>query len=339
MTKFTATLDVLGDGARRHAALAGEVYTLEQRLRSAWWRLGDGWQSYAREDVETYCAHALNEAGRQSVRQRRLSDALVTAEGQLRDGDGGAAALFGVAPPQEIPDDGSPTFSLLPDLPDHVDGAAPLPGVKVSTEEVTAYESCARETCTAITVQGSGGAVTTGAPGTVTFKLGSNTPNGFELALGAFGGAALGKLTMSLRGMEMSTPSGGVLLEHVLPNGSVLRITSESVSAAARSYTDRTGVAHTATVTGVKYVVALSMLSGWLALSDSITLRQYVWAEKRPAAPALPTPAAVAAPTPEPGDRPWPDLREWLERRRADDRDAPRVPKIPLVPIVPGVTG
>lgn len=355
MTTLTAKLDALANGSRRHAALASEMYTLEQRLRSAWWRLDDGWQSYAREDVETRCAHALNEAGRQSALQRRLSDAIAAGERRLGAADDDAAAPFGArsnsrnAPSHPPSREGPAPFEgvtgvFLPDAPgvsdafDALDGefvsgvdAGLLPSVKVSTEETSVYESCARESCTAVTVQGSGGAALAGASGMLTFKLGSNMPNGFELSLGTFAGASMGKLTASLRGAEISTPSGGVLLQRTLANGAILKVTSETVTAAARSYTDRFGAAHVATATGVKYVVTLSTLQGLLTFNDSVTVREYVWNEKRPAGRARPAPVPIPVPTPEPGDLPWPDLHDWLERRR-DDRDAPKIPLIPIAP-------
>lgn len=378
---LSVIVESLHTAAERHASLVTEAYTIEQHLRGAWQRLDGGWQSYAREDIETFCAHALNEATRNVTMLQQLSAALTRAQLHIEEGDADASTLFGrevfseatraeiaslmaeismggmrglVSPRQFFRDsarspssaqilegagaseagdaaaaaaatDGADSTAGTVDESSNQTGLGGGPGIKISTEETTAVETCADTGCLAMTVQGSGSAAPKDSVGNIVFRLGSNLPNGLELVLGSVGGMSLGKLALSMRGAEWSLPVPGTEIVHKLADGTHLHVHSEIVESGARVYTDRSGNRHMATVSGMKYVATLIALNGMVSVADSVTVRQYAWQEPRRWSfvdwfPKKPDDGR------EPNEWKFPDLSKLLGW-----------PKLPLIPLWPSV--
>jgi len=335
---------VLVSASRRHDALAGEAYSIEQHLRGAWMRLDGGWQSYAREDVETYCASALNELTRTATMLRQLGESLACAGEHIDAADVRAAQVFDGAAFVDVPlaaavgqsGDGDPReswssppfFSAQPDAiepaPVRYESGGVAPGVDISTEETALTEACVESSCLAMTMQGSGSITPDGSIGSIGFQIGSRKPNNLELVLGSIGGVPLGRLAFSMAGSEWTMPLPGAVMESRLADGSILRVHGEVVESGASVYTDRAGVRHIATMSGMKYVATLAAMGGAVSFADAVTVRQYAWRDprRRPFMEwFVPKSEPERAPEREPSAWKWPKL--------------PQIPLWPLMPILP----
>lgn len=317
MKALTVEIEALETGAQRHESLAAAMYAIEQRLRATWMRLSGAWQSYVREDVETYCAHALNEAGHQSAVLRALGGALGAAAEHLVAGDVAAAGSFEeVTVPVPAPESAFSTsgrstlhLPLVGFLPTTTGthsieiGSAPAgavnmatsvpadsgfsnappgaPGGEVSTAETIVLEHCVETDCVATTMQGSTGITPNNSIGSIEFQFGSNLPSAFELTPGLAGGITMGRLALSMTGAEWTTLAPGSTIERRLENGVVLRVYREIVQSGASVYTDQSGVSHMAAMSGSRYVASMVTSAGAATVAGALTVRQYAWRDSR----------------------------------------------------------
>lgn len=336
------TPPALRGGAGVQENLAHDAEQLSVALRAAWSRLDGGWQSYAREDVETTFDASLAALSRKSQMLRQLASALRGGADVLESADDAAAACFeagegdALAPVDGISDAGSAIWNdgagagvdtpVIFGLPVDASGLGPPPGVKISSDEVVVEEACRTGVCHAVTAQGSASVSTDGSATTMTFSMQSGNPRGIEVSLGELGTLKLGKLSFSERGMEHSAPVPGTTLERRLPDGTVLRSQWEYLPPLPREYRDQSGVTHIATSTGIKFVITVVTAAGAIIMSDSFTVRDYTY-------PGNPD---RAAPRPRPNPRPLPGGGSGGSGPFAPPPPGPVIPPIRPVPVIVG---